>query len=250
VSRCLAVALSVLGVCAAPAAAWRPDFDAAVRYAKHRQGYVSMAVIDTERRFHGFHSGHRVQAASVLKPMLLAAYLRKPSVRRRALHAWERRLLSPMIRRSDNAAAARILGLDGAGAIERLARRAGMRRFRLVWNPWGHSLTTARDQARFFYRYERLLPRRHRAYARRLLRHVVRRQRWGIGKVEVRPWRLYFKGGWGSGTGAVDHQVAWLEHRGERIAVAIFTQGNPSHAYGKETLRGVAARLLRGLPHR
>ena len=66
--------------------------------------------------------------------------------------------------------------------------------------------------------------------------------------MRVRGWRLYFKGGWGSGTGAVDHQVAFLQSGRMRIALAIFTVGNPSHGYGKQTLRGVAARLLRGLP--
>ena len=66
--------------------------------------------------------------------------------------------------------------------------------------------------------------------------------------MHVQPWRLYFKGGWGSGTGWADHQVAWLELRGRRVSVAIFTQHNPSHSYGNATLRGVAGRLLRGLP--
>ena len=39
---------------------------------------------------------------------------------------------------------------------------------------------------------------------------------------------MYFKGGWGSGTGAVDHQVALLERGEERIAVAVFTASNGS----------------------
>jgi hypothetical protein len=46
----------------------------------------------------------------------------------------------------------------------------------------------------------------------------------------------------------MDHQVSLLKRGGARIALAVFTSFNPSHAYGKQTLRGVAARLLRGLP--
>jgi beta-lactamase family protein len=237
-----------VGACAAPASAWRPDFSDAVRYAKQREGRTSIAVIDADRRFYGYRARHRAPSASVFKAMLLAAYLRKGGVRHRALRTWETRLLSPMIRRSDNAAASRVLGLVGARAIERLARRAGMRGFRLVWDPWGLTQTTARDQARFFYRFERLLPRRHRDYARRLLRRIVRRQRWGIARLELRPWRLFFKGGWGSGTGWVCHQVAWIERRHQRIALAILIQHSPSHRYGAETLRGISARLLRRLP--
>lgn len=88
---------------------------------------------------------------------------------------------------------------------------------------------------------------RQRAFAMRLLSSIVRSQRWGVAQVRPRGWALYFKGGWGSGTGAVNHQVALLRRGGRRAAIAIMTTGSPSHAYGKETLRGLAARLLRGL---
>jgi hypothetical protein len=97
------------------------------------------------------------------------------------------------------------------------------------------------------YHLQRYIPKRHRAYARYLLSHVIRSQRWGVGRVVPPGWKLFLKGGWGSGTGLVDHQVALLKHGRQRVALAIFTQFNPDHAYGKRTLRGVAARLLRGL---
>jgi hypothetical protein len=97
------------------------------------------------------------------------------------------------------------------------------------------------------YRLESYIPKAHRPYARYLLSHIVHSQRWGIGRVAPPGWRLFFKGGWGSGSGRVDHQVALLERKRERVALAIFTQFDPSHSYGKRTLRGVAARLLRGI---
>jgi hypothetical protein len=121
-----------------------------------------------------------------------------------------------------------------------------MRRF-VVHPAWGLSLITARDQTRFFLRIEDLLPGRHRAYAMRLLRTIVPSQRWGMAQVVPEGWRLYFKGGWGSGTGAVDHQVGLLRRRPHRLAIAVLTVGSPSHAYGQATLRGVARRLVRGL---
>ena len=43
-------------------------------------------------------------------------------------------------------------------------------------------------------------------------------QRWGIGQASLPGWRVYFKGGWGSGTGAVDHQVALLERDGAQLS--------------------------------
>jgi hypothetical protein len=45
----------------------------------------------------------------------------------------------------------------------------------------------------------------------------------------------------------VDHQVVLLRKGDRRISVAVLTTDSPSHAYGKETLRGVFARLLAGL---
>ena len=80
----------------------------------------------------------------------------------------------------------------------------------------------------------------------KLLNTITPAQRWGIARVRPSGWRLYFKGGWGSGTGWVDHQVALLTRGDERVSVAILTYRDGSHAYGKETLRGIA-HALRGL---
>ena len=151
-----------------------------------------------------------------------------------------------MIRRSDNVTATRIRDIVGNGALVRLARRAGMTRFAV--NPvWGLSLTTARDQSLFFQRLEELLPERHRRYALRLLKTIVPSQRWGMGQTIPDGWTLHFKGGWGSGTGAVDHQIGLLRRGEDRVSIAVMTVNNPSHAYGKATLEGVSRRLLRGL---
>jgi hypothetical protein len=113
---------------------------------------------------------------------------------------------------------------------------------------WGLSRTTPRDQARFFQHLDDLVPHGHLAYAEHLLSAVIGPQRWGVGRVPHHGWNLYFKGGWGSGSGRVDHQVALLTRGEEQISLAIFTEFDPSHRYGKQTLRGVARRLLRDIP--
>jgi beta-lactamase class A len=231
---------------AAHAVPWQPGVRAAKRYAAHRHGSIAFAV-HTEARAFGWHERRTFPSASVLKAMLLVAYLNEHSVRHRALRNGERALLAPMIRRSDNAAASTIFVQVGTRRLRVLARRARMRRFSPAAPIWGNSLIDAADQARFFLRIDKLVPKRHRRYAMYLLAHVVPSQRWGIGQVAPSGWRLYFKGGWGSGTGRVDHQVALLTRGGERVSVAILTYADGSHAYGKETLRGVAKRLLRGL---
>lgn len=227
-----------------PETGWKPDVKAAAHYGAARHGVIRFAVIDEDRQLRGHGVSGTFPAASVFKVMLMVTYLRQPSVRHRALRAPDRDLLAPMIRWSDNAAATRIRDLVGVAAINRLAEAADMRDFRLL-DPWGLSRTSPRDQALFIFELERFIPARHRDYVRRLLASIVPSQRWGIPKVATRGWTVFFKGGWGSGTGKVCHQVAFLESGKRRIAVAIFTESSPGHRYATRTVRGVAKRLLR-----
>jgi hypothetical protein len=202
--------------------------------------------VRTQAHLYGEDTRRTVPSASVLKAMLLVAYLRQPDVRARALGKADRVLLTPMIRWSDNVAATRVRDIVGNDGLVRLAHRVGMRAFAPA-PIWGLSRIDAADQTLFFLHIDRYVPARHRPTALRLLSSIVPSQRWGIGQARPAGWALYFKGGWGSGTGAVDHQVALLRRGERRVSVAILTTSSPSHAYGKQTLCGVAARLLRGL---
>jgi hypothetical protein len=224
--------------------AWHPHIAAAIRYADRREGEVAFAVVDERGRLGGLHVASTAPAASVFKVMLLVAYLRMRNTH--PLTDADRALLGPMIRRSDSVAATEVRDIAGVARIERVARVSGMRDFSYR-SVWGESRTSPRDQARFMYRLESFIPAVQRPYARFLLSHIVSSQRWGIGRLAPPGWRLFFKGGWGSGSGRVDHQVALLKRGERRVALAIFTQFDPSHGYGKRTLRGLAARLLRGL---
>jgi beta-lactamase class A len=226
---------------------WRPHMAAAIRYQDHRSGDVAFAV-RTPDAFYGYRSEHAEWSASVLKAMLLVAYLDEPSVANRPLTEEETELLTPMIEVSDNAAADIMDVRVGAARLRALAARAGMRRFVPASPIWGESLITPADQTRFFLHIDKLLARRHRAYAMRLLASVTPAQRWGIGRVAPRGWQLYFKGGWGSGTGLIDNQVALLRRGCARIAIAVLTMHDGSHAYGTKTLAGIFGRLLTRLP--
>ena len=244
------VAIALGGLALAGPAQAQPDWDANVAraeaYAQTRAGVESFVVRDENGRGHGRGVRRVVHSASVLKAMLMVAYLKQPSVRHRDLTDDDRALLRPMIRWSDNATASRLVSLLGAAPLDDLALRAGMDHFRLR-SPWGHSEITARGQSRFFRRIERLMPRRHREYGLRLLNRIVPSQRWGIPPVKPAGWTIHFKGGWGDGSGVVTHQVALLKRGDRRVSLAILTTGNPSHPYGTETIRGIAKRLLRGL---
>jgi hypothetical protein len=81
-----------------------------------------------------------------------------------------------------------------------------------------------------------------------LLNHIIPSERWGIGQVNHHGWRLYFKGGWGYGTGLIDSQVAMLERGCSRVSLAVLTMHDYSQAYGNATLYGIFSRLLKGFP--
>lgn len=218
---------------------------AAARYLSHRDGYTSFAVIDSEGRMHGRHLHRTFVSASVVKAMLLVAYLRELAHEHRGLDAGDRSLLEPMIHISDNEDATAVWERDGNPRLRALARRAGMTDFS-VEGDWASAQISAADQARFFFEMEGLIPARFRHFADHLLSHIAGYESWGIPAV-ARPhgWTVYFKGGWrGTWRGQLVHQVARLRKPGERLAIAVMTDGDPSMGYGIETIEGVAARLL------
>lgn len=108
---------------------WAERVAAARRFASHRQGDVGFAVVDEQGTVRGYHLGARFESASVIKVMLMAAYLRQGSVRDRDLDDADRRLMGPMIKRSANGPASAIYQRVGAGALYKLAREAGMKGF-------------------------------------------------------------------------------------------------------------------------
>ena len=73
----------------------------ALRYKRTRVGDIAFAV-RTDSRFWAYRPDHVEWSASVLKAMLLVAYLDRPSVAHRDLNESDRALLSPMITVSDN----------------------------------------------------------------------------------------------------------------------------------------------------
>ena len=152
-----------------------------------------------------------------------------------------------MIRVSDNDDAQIIFDTVGQAGLSALAQRVGMTHF--ATNPvWGETHITPRDQTRFFLHIDGYVVARHRSYAMRLLRSISPADRWGIGELPLPGWKLYFKGGWGYGTGLEDHQVVLLARGCARLSLAVLTMYDGSHPYGKDTLKGIFERLLRGFP--
>ena len=251
----IAAGIVTCAVLAIPAAATaesypsRGQIDAVRKYLKQRAGVVGVGVIDDHGHVRGVHGTRRFVTASVIKAMLLVSYLRKVDHQGRHLTHYERRHLRPMIRVSSNSAATWVYNRLGDRRLRRLARKADMNQFSICCS-WGYARFSARDQAKFFWRLERLTPQRFSDYAKGLLRSIVSSQSWGIPAVaRPRGFSVFFKGGWrGTSLGQLVHQASFISYRGTGFSLAVLTDGNPSMSYGIETIAGVARRIVRHKP--
>lgn len=229
---------------------WTKRVKAARRVARSRAGHVAFAVRGggVARELEG---GDRFSSASVVKAMLLVAYLRKYSDRE--LSHSERERLRIMIKRSDNDAATEVRDIVGNGALERLADKAGFHCFATSAVSWGSTQICARDMALYMKEIERLLPSRYRGFAMTLLKRIVRKQRWGIPEAIGGAWTPFFKGGWhdDSPDSWRVHQIALLRGpAGEELAVAVLSSGQPGKGYGTETVAKVARALIGPVTHK
>jgi hypothetical protein len=213
-------------------------------FARGRRGLVSFAVVDTSGRLACYRCRISYHSASVVKAMLLVSYLNQLSAGGEPLPADHKAYLDSMIRVSDNDAATAIYGHVGDEGLNELAWQAQMTDFR-VSGSWGSAQITAADQVHFFARMQELTAPEYQAYVRSLLSSIVPRESWGIPEVSRPQWLTLFKGGWlTSRRGSLVHQVARLEKERLSLTIAILTDRNPSDGYGRETITGIAARLL------
>jgi hypothetical protein len=223
---------------------------AASDFANGRSGLVSFALIDSEGRLRGRDIDRQYSSASVVKAMVLAAELRRLAAEGADVDGTTASLLKAMITYSDNEAADAMYYRVGDAGLHEVAKRAGMTGFTIA-GYWGNAQITAADMARFFGDLDRMLPQRHREFGQSLLGSVIESQSWGMPAAAGERWAARFKGGW-LPDHALVHQAAELREVGgpREIAVAILTDEQPSHAYGIETVEGVAARLLEPSPAR
>ncbi len=218
----------------------------AAGFLRGRTGRTAFAVVDSEGRLSGVHEHWTFVSASVVKAMLLVAYLRRlNAMGRRHVDSYSNSFLYPMINVSDNSAATQTWSIVGDGALYRLAHEAGMTDFSIV-GIWANAQISAADQATFFFRMDSLIPRQFDGYARYLLSTIAGYESWGVPAVaRPRGYTVFFKGGWrGTGLGQLVHQVARLEGHRRRFSMAVMTDGDPSMGYGIGTIQGVTGSLL------
>jgi len=212
---------------------------AAFTWAARRAGQVAVAVVDSRGHLYGYRAWRPYLSASVVKAMLLVAYLRT----HKSVSAAMRFALTRMIVSSDNDAADAVYRSVGPRGLTHLARTAHMHGFHAS-SSWIVCRITAADMARFFRDMERYLPPRHRRFANQLLSHISAYQRWGIPvAAEPRGYRVYFKPGW-LGAWVLASEAGRLERGRVCLGLAVLTDDNPTSTYGRDTIAGVTARLL------
>jgi Beta-lactamase enzyme family len=218
----------------------------AAAYLSARAGVKAFAVIDNRGKLAGVNLHLRFHSASTVKSMLLVAYLQMLAARHRGLDDHGRDLLYPMIHSSSNEAATAVLEAVGERRLNAVARQAGMRDYEPGGESWGFTEISAADMAHFFLIQDSLIPRRFDGYARWLLSMIEPSESWGIPAVARPEFQVFFKGGWLPEFEGLVNQIARLERPHETFAMAVLSKGDPSMAYGEETIEGVTARLLGG----
>jgi hypothetical protein len=218
----------------------------AAHFLASRAGRTAFAVVDSEGRMSGVHEHWTFVSASVVKAMLLVAYLRRLHDHgQHRVDPFSQSFLYPMINVSDNAAATQTWSIVGDGGLYAVAHAAGMTDFSIV-GIWANAQISAADQAKLFFEMDSLIPREFVGYARYLLSTIAGYESWGIPAVaRPRGYQVFFKGGWrGTGLGQLVHQVGRLEKRDLRFSIAVMTDGDPSMGYGIGTIQGVTGSLL------
>lgn len=216
---------------------------AAARYLAAREGDNAFAVVDDRGGVAGVQTHRRFSSASVVKSMMLVAYLQMLAGDGRTLDRANEALLYPMIHSSDNAAASAVLAAIGQQRLDDVARQAGMEDYEPAHGWWAFTQVSAADLAHFLYVQDTLIPHRFDGYARWLESTIEPSQSWGVPAVARPEFAVYFKGGWLPEEGVVN-QAARLERPRITFALALLSSDGPSMAYGEQTIAGVTLRLL------
>jgi beta-lactamase class A len=189
---------------------------------------------------------------STAKVPIMLTVLDRALQQGRSLSAWEQSQISSMIQVSDNdAATALYISVGGAPGVQQYLRRIGRTQTQMNAAAWGESTTTAADMARLLAQLGscQILTPRLCQYALDQMRQVVPSQRWGVGTGVPAGTSVALKNGWypeDDGWGV--HSMGLVEKGGRQYAIAVYTQPDPSMAYGVETIEQIVAAIYGALP--
>jgi beta-lactamase class A len=236
------------GICTAPsgyaalAARLSRDIQAAVA---GRQGSHAVTVFDLHRSVRcALNQGAHFHSASVVKAIILAALLRWHAETGKPLTANEKYLATLMITESDNNAATALWDEVGQTRLRHFLNLAHM--YETVLDPyaWGLTQITAHDELLLLQTLtaaNTVLPSSARAYELDLMAQVVSWQRWGTPYGAPSGLVVHVKNGWLPDPSLwVINSIGVFNGYGRDYMMAVLTNGNPSMAYGVDTIQGVA----------
>jgi hypothetical protein len=191
-----------------------------------------------------YHAKRHFYAASVMKVTILAALLRKAQEQHRKLTEAELSNAWLMITQSDNDAANYLWFDVGLTFMQHFLNLAKMSHTKLDYH-WGLSLLTAEDEMRLLTLItgpNNVLTKPSRVYARYLMGHVIPSQRWGVPAGAPRSVDVHVKNGWLPYPGSAweINSIGTFTTTHRAYLIAMLTYGNPSMAYGIDTIEGAA----------
>jgi len=244
------------GICTAPTAykalAARLSHDIQASLAGRDDSHA-MTVFDQHRSVRcALNQGLQFHSASVVKAIILASLLRWHQETGKPLTANEKYLATLMITQSDNSAATALWDEVGHTRMQHFLNLAHMNE--TVLDPdgyWGLTEITAHDELTLLQTltaHNSVLSDYSRAYELDLMAQVIPSQRWGTPAGAPSGLTVHVKNGWLPDPSLwVINSIGVFNGYGRDYMMAVLTAGNPSMAYGVDTIEEVAEVIHRDL---
>ncbi len=245
----LAIAVPAAGTAThRPARPTGPFATPAMRAFLHsRSGEITAAFYDVAtKRLFIYRPGVHGDDASIAKVDIVATALYQAGRDDAQLTATEQDLATAAIEESDNDAAQDLWQDDGGNAgIAAFNAKIGMTQ--TILDPqgaWGLYESTARDQIRLLEHValpNRILSTAQRSYELGLMHRIDPAQDWGVSAGVLAPATVALKNGWlPVGTGWEINSIGVVSGRYRDYLIAVLTSGDPSMAYGVDTIEGIS----------
>jgi hypothetical protein len=215
-------------------------------YAATRVDNVTVAVEDnlTGQVFE-YRPGVVEHTASTLKVDILATLLTQAQAQDRTLTSAEQALAVPMIEDSLDSAADTLWGELGPTPVAAFERAAGMTATTPATDGvWGTTTTTALDRLamiRTLVQPNSLLTDGSREYVLNLMEHINPSQDWGATGGVPAGVTVALKNGFAVINGWQINTTGWVDGDGRNYLIAVLTDGNPTEAYGIDTVNAISA---------
>lgn len=223
----------------------------------HRSDQVGIAVENLlTKQYFWYHPGRREQTASIIKVDILETLLRQAMVAHRPLGEETAETAQGMIENSDNDDATDLWNMDGgASGIAAYNAKAGLKDTSPnTQGYWGETLTTAPDQIALLKQLvirHGLLDRASQRYQLGLMSNVESDQQWGVSGGVPSSAQIALKNGWlpinNDGTDWQINSIGRIKGDGRWYLIAVLTTGNPSEAYGIQTIESISALVWKTL---